>query len=83
MYLDITTRVEAIQLIEKFEHSTLDLTLTARIRIITLGTDCVNFIDKDDRRRMLFGDTEQFPYQLWTVSLFKRNTNRELNPNKF
>jgi hypothetical protein len=32
---------------------------------------------------MLFGDTEQFPYQLWTVSLFKRNTNRELNPNKF
>ena len=68
-YLDIPPRVKAIQLIEELQHGALDLPLTARVGVVTLGADGVDLIDEYDARCMLLCHSEQFPHQLGPVTL--------------
>ena len=66
--LDVTARVEAVQLIEQFQHGALDLALSARCRIVTLRADCINLVDENDRRGHLLCRSEQLSHELRTVS---------------
>ena len=45
-------------LIEQLEHSALDFALPPRRRVVPLGTDGVDLIDEDDRRRLFDGSYE-------------------------
>ena len=35
---------------------------------IPFGTDCVDLVDENDTRGVLFSYTEQFPNKFWTVA---------------
>ena len=47
MYLDITTGIKAVHLVEQLQHGALDLALSARLRLIALGANGVNLICSD------------------------------------
>ena len=71
--LDIPPRVKAIQLIEELQHGALDLPLTARVGVVTLGADGVDLVDEHDAWCMLLCHSEQFPHQLGPVTLMGHN----------
>ena len=56
--LDVATIIETIQLVEKLQHGSLDFTFTSRRGLVTLGTDSINLVDKDDARGVLGSDLE-------------------------
>ena len=47
--LDVTTIIETVQLVEKLQHGSLDFSLTTRCRIVTLRTNGIDFVNKDNR----------------------------------
>lgn len=51
--LDVSTVVETIELVQELQHGSLDFTLTTRCRVVTLGTDGIDFVDKHDGRSIL------------------------------
>ncbi|GMT09450.1 hypothetical protein PFISCL1PPCAC_747, partial [Pristionchus fissidentatus] len=66
--LDVSSRVESVELIEKLQHSTLNLAFSSRVRIVSLGSYGVNLIDEHDGGRMLLSHTEQLTHHLGSVS---------------
>mmetsp|Transcript_25046 Transcript_25046/g.79035 ORF Transcript_25046/g.79035 Transcript_25046/m.79035 type:complete len:206 (+) Transcript_25046:707-1324(+) len=66
--LDVHMRIEAIKLVEEFEHCPLDLALSARRRVVPFGAHCINFVDEDNRRRLLLGHTEELAHELGPVA---------------
>ena len=55
-YFDVSAVVEAVELVEKFEHGSLNLTLASRSGFVALGTDGVDFIDEDYGRSVFGSD---------------------------
>ena len=51
--LDVTTVVETVQLVQEFQHSSLNFSLTSRGRFVTLGTNGIDFINEDNRGGIL------------------------------
>ena len=47
---DITTGVEAIQLVDDLKHGTLHLVVTSSTVVESSPTDCVHFIEEHDAR---------------------------------
>ena len=47
-HLDVSTVIESIQLVQKLQHGTLDFSFASRGRIITLGTNSIDFVDEDN-----------------------------------
>lgn len=43
-HLDLTECVKAVHLVEQLQHGALDLTLTARVAVVTLGADRINLV---------------------------------------
>ena len=66
--LDVTAGVEAVELIEQLQHSSLDLPLAAAVAVIPLGANGVNLVNEDDAGAVLLGHTEQLPDKLGAVS---------------
>ena len=56
--LDVATIIETIQLVEKLQHGSLDFTFTSGRGLVTLGTDSIDLVDKDDARGVLGSDLE-------------------------
>jgi len=55
-HLDVAAIVEAIQLIEKFKHGTLDFALATGCGFVPLRTDSVDFVNENNRRGIFRGD---------------------------
>jgi hypothetical protein len=53
--LDIMVGLKAVELIEKFQHSSLYFSIACLFTIETFGADGVQFIDEDNRWCFLFG----------------------------
>mmetsp|Transcript_25403 Transcript_25403/g.61188 ORF Transcript_25403/g.61188 Transcript_25403/m.61188 type:complete len:296 (-) Transcript_25403:1868-2755(-) len=58
---------EAVELVEKLEHCALDLPLPPRGRVVPFGTDRVDLVNEDNRRRALVRELEHLPHQLGAV----------------
>jgi hypothetical protein len=58
-YLDVAAVVETVQLVEEFQHGSLDFALTAGGGFVTFGSYGVDFIDEDDRGGVFCGDLEE------------------------
>ncbi len=54
-YFHVASVVETIELIEEFEHGSLDLALASRGRLVSLGADGVDLVDEDDGRGVFGG----------------------------
>src|SRR4051812_24584736 len=54
--LDISTIIETIQLIEEFQHSSLDFSLSTRCRLVTFRTNSIDFINEDNGWGILSGN---------------------------
>mmetsp|Transcript_10690 Transcript_10690/g.27212 ORF Transcript_10690/g.27212 Transcript_10690/m.27212 type:complete len:286 (-) Transcript_10690:281-1138(-) len=66
--LDVAALVEAVELVEEFEHGPLDFAGAAGGRVVALGADGVDFVDEDDGRRQVVGDAEEFADELGAVA---------------
>ena len=77
-YLDVTSRIESVQLIQKLQHSTLNFTFTPGIRIVTLGTNGIDFVNENDRWRVFFGYSKKFSYQFRTITLARNKSKKKL-----
>ena len=53
-YLDICVTRKAIQLIQQFQHSSLDLSVTTLVTVKSLGTDGINLINEHNAWWLLF-----------------------------
>jgi hypothetical protein len=49
-YLDALVAAKAIQLVQKFEHSALDLAIAAKLGVEPLRPDGVHLVNEDDAR---------------------------------
>jgi hypothetical protein len=58
-YLDVAAVVETVQLVEEFQHGSLDFALTARGGFVTFGSYGVDFIDEDNGGGVFCGDLEE------------------------
>ncbi|GMS79169.1 hypothetical protein PENTCL1PPCAC_1344, partial [Pristionchus entomophagus] len=67
-HLDVSSRIESVQLVQQLEHRTLDLALSARVRVVSVGSYSVNLVDEDDRGRVLLRHAEQLAHHLRPVS---------------
>lgn len=65
---DVSSRIETVKLVQKFQHGTLDFSFTAGRGIVTLGTDSIDFVDKNNGRCVFFRNTEKFSYKFGTVT---------------
>ena len=54
--LDVTSVVEAVQLVKQLQHGPLHLALAARRRVVPFCADGVNLVDEDNRGGVLAGD---------------------------
>lgn len=59
--LDVTTIIETIKLVQQLQHGALNLTLASRGGIVSLGTDSIDLVDKDDTGSVLGSDLEELP----------------------
>ena len=66
--LNITAWIKSIELVKKFQHGSLNFSFSARVWVVSLRPNCVNFVHKDDRRGVFFGDPEQLTDQFWTIA---------------
>lgn len=66
---DVATRVETVELIEQLQHGSLDLSLTAGVRIVALCSYGVDFVDEDDRWSVLLSDSEELTNEFRSVTL--------------
>src|SRR5439155_240771 len=61
--LDLSQRVEAVELREELHQGPLDLPISRRRDLEALGADRIEFVDEDDGRGLLPGELEQLPHQ--------------------
>lgn len=66
--LDISAVIEAIKLIEEFQHSPLDFSFATRCRIVSLGTDGIDFVNEYNRRGMFRGNLENLANQTGAIT---------------
>ena len=80
--LDVSLRVEAVELIEQFEHGSLDFPLASRVRLVSLGAYRVDLVDEDNRRRVLLRHPEQLSNQFGSVAKVLLDQLRANHPQK-
>src|SRR5439155_553295 len=61
--LDLSQRVESVQLREELHQRPLDLSISGRRDLEALGADRIELVDEDDGRGLLPGELEQLPHQ--------------------
>jgi hypothetical protein len=61
-HLDIAAGVEAVHLVQKLEHGTLDLAFAAGRGVVALGAHGVDLVDEHDGGRMLIRHAEQLAH---------------------
>mmetsp|Transcript_92954 Transcript_92954/g.259771 ORF Transcript_92954/g.259771 Transcript_92954/m.259771 type:complete len:270 (-) Transcript_92954:430-1239(-) len=66
--LDITTFIEPVQLIQEFQHRTLNFFCSTTRGLVTLGTHRINLINKDNGRTEIISDSKELTNQLGPVS---------------
>mmetsp|Transcript_3239 Transcript_3239/g.6729 ORF Transcript_3239/g.6729 Transcript_3239/m.6729 type:complete len:477 (-) Transcript_3239:80-1510(-) len=66
--LHVAALIKTIQLIQKFQHSTLNLSSTTTGRIVTFASHSIDFINEHDCRTQVVGNSEEFPNEFWTIS---------------
>mmetsp|Transcript_19299 Transcript_19299/g.35701 ORF Transcript_19299/g.35701 Transcript_19299/m.35701 type:complete len:202 (-) Transcript_19299:549-1154(-) len=81
-YLYVSSVIESIQLVQQFKHRSLDLLRSARIRVVTLHTDSIDFINKDNGRRVVFSDFKHLTYELGSIAKVLLNELRAYHPEK-
>lgn len=67
-YFDSLITAKPIQLVEELQHSPLNLSVTALLRIKALGANSIQFVDENDRRRLLFRKSERVSHKFSSVS---------------
>ena len=67
-YLDISPRVKPVKLVEQFKHGSLNFAFASRIRVVSFGSDRVDFVHEDDGGCVLFCHAEKFANQLRTIT---------------
>lgn len=60
--------VETVQLVQKLQHSALDFFLTTRTGVETFVTNCIDFIDENNGRRVFSGGFKQLSHQFRTLA---------------
>jgi len=66
--LDPLVTTEPIKLIEQFQHRPLYFPVTAFLRIESLGTNSVQFVDENDGRGLFLRQFERVSYKLCTIA---------------
>ena len=69
-HLHIAAIIESIQLIQQLQHRSLHFACSRRVRIVSLRSDRVDFIDKHDRRRHIARRSEDIAHQLRSYPRF-------------
>lgn len=80
--LDGSLLVETVHLIEEFEEDTLYFSIRSCLSIESFRSDGIDFIDKNDTRRVFACETEDISYHSWSLyvsSTVSRNRLREGN----
>ena len=54
----IHSLVETVHLVQQLEEDTLDFSISASLRVESLGSDSIDFINEDDCWRVFFGQAE-------------------------
>mmetsp|Transcript_46588 Transcript_46588/g.120614 ORF Transcript_46588/g.120614 Transcript_46588/m.120614 type:complete len:231 (+) Transcript_46588:90-782(+) len=67
-HLHVATIVEAVQLVEQFQHRALDLLLATAGRVVPLGGHCVDLVDEHNGGRVLLRDAEHLTDQLRPIT---------------
>ena len=67
-HLDVTPRIETVQLVQKLQQGPLNLTFSTTRRIVTLGTNSIDFVDEDNRRGVFVGNTEKLADEFGAVA---------------
>merc|ERR1712192_10410 len=67
-HLGLSPIVEAIQLVEKLQHSSLDFSFPTTVALVPFGADGVNLINEDDTWAVLICNSEQLAHQLRSIS---------------
>lgn len=67
-YFDSFITAETIELIEKLQHCSLHFTITTLIRIESLGTNRIQFINEDDCWSLLLRQLESITDKLGTIT---------------
>lgn len=65
---DFGVGVETVQLIEEFEHSSLDFFLSSGVGVVSFCTDGINFINEDDGRGVFLCGLEEFSDKFGSIS---------------
>ena len=63
-HLHIAPIIEPIQLVQQLQHRSLHFARSRRVRVVSLRSDRVDFIDKHDRRRHIARRSEDIAHQL-------------------
>lgn len=66
--LNSLVAAKPVKLVKELQHRSLNFTITALLRVETLGTNSIQFVDEDDGGGLLFGKFESVPNQLRTVT---------------
>lgn len=66
--LDVAAGIKAVELVEQFQHCSLNLLFTARLGVVALAADSVDFINEYNRRRILLCYTEKLAHKFWPVT---------------
>lgn len=66
--LDVTSRIETIQLVNQLQHGSLHLIVSTSTIIKSRTTNCVDFIKEDDTRLLRSGHLKQFSHHPGTFT---------------
>ena len=55
-------------MVEQFQHSSLNLSISRFVIIKSFGSNCIDFINKDNRRSLLLCHSKCVSHHLWSVS---------------
>lgn len=66
--LDVTSRIETIQLVNQLQHGSLHLIISTSAIIKSRTTNCVDFIKEDDTRLLRSGHLKQFSHHSGTFT---------------
>lgn len=67
-YLDISSRVETIELVNQFQHRPLDFIIASCAVVESCASDSIDFIEEDDARLLAPGHLEQFTHHTGTFT---------------
>merc|ERR1712125_254819 len=67
-YFHVSSFVKPIQLVEEFQHGTLNFTSTSTAGVITLGTDGIDFVNKYNGGTQIICYSEKLPHKFGSIT---------------